>query len=223
MLPNGITIVFSSRKIDPDYINHIKKTCGVYHCEILSCENNRNRSLANVYNEGLNNATHDLVVFIHDDLIFETRNWGNKLFKHFKRNPDYGIIGIAGTNHLVDGRWWTVRENMHGIVKHTDGTKVWVNKFSPHQNNHIKPMVVLDGLFIAVDKTKIKYNFDEEFNGFHFYDIPFCLNNHLVDVKIGVVTDIIVIHKSVGQTNGEWENNKQLFETKYKDKLPIKI
>ena len=95
--------------------------------------------------------------------------------------------------------------------------------FSQPQGNKIKQMVILDGLFFAVDKTKIKHGFDEDFNGFHFYDLSFCIPNHLDGVKIGVITDIMVTHLSVGMTNQKWEDNKTLLEKKYVDKFPIKI
>jgi hypothetical protein len=32
-----------------------------------------------------------------------------------------------------------------------------------------------------------------------------------------------VTHKSVGETNEQWEENKKLFETKFKDILPVRL
>ncbi len=84
-------------------------------------------------------------------------------------------------------------------------------------------MVVLDGLFFGIDKTKIKHTFDEEFHGFHFYDLSFCLPNYLDGVKIGLTTQIRITHLSIGQTNQQWEGHKLRFEEKYKDKLPIRL
>lgn len=220
----SMTIVFSTRKINQEYLEHIKKTCALDNLEILYYENNGERSLANVYNEAIKTAKNDYIVFCHDDLIFNTPYWGKKLIKHFKRNPDYGIIGIAGTNHMVDGCWWTKKENMHGIVGHTDGNKVWLSRYSQPQGNKLKQMVALDGLFFAVDRNNLKWSeFDELFNGFHFYEIPFMINNHLNGTKIGLITDINVIHLSVGNLNNSWYENKKMFDTKYKYNLPIKI
>jgi hypothetical protein len=42
-------------------------------------------------------------------------------------------------------------------------------------------------------------------------------------VKIGVCTNIRITHKSIGQTNQQWEDNKLKFEEKYKDKLPVRL
>jgi len=223
MSDKKISIVFSTRQIDENYLDHIRKTCLSSDSEILPYENNGKYSLTEIYNKGLVEAKNDIIIFCHDDLIFETRHWGKKIIDNFTKNPDYGIIGIAGTNQLVNGKWWSLKNSMHGIVNHSNGVRKWTSMFSQPQGDDIKQMVVLDGLFFAVDRTKIKHNFDNDFNGFHFYDLSFCLPNHLDGVKIGVVTNILVTHLSVGQTNQQWEINKKLFEHKYAGKLPVTI
>jgi hypothetical protein len=217
----SITIAFSTRKLNEDYLHHIKKTCGL-DAEILSFENNAQRSLTEIYNEVIDVSKNDIIVFCHDDLIFEQKDWGKKLLSHFN-NTDYGIIGVAGSNNLVDGMWWSIRESMHGVVCHSDGNKKWITNFSKNQGDEIKQMIVLDGLFFAIDRNKIKNKFDTDFKGFHFYDIPFCFKNHLEGVKIGVITNILITHLSVGGVNQSWLDNKTLFEKKYFDKIPLKI
>jgi hypothetical protein len=112
---------------------------------------------------------------------------------------------------------------MNGIVSHQHEGKKWTNYYSKDQGNKITEMVVLDGLFFAIDKTKIKHTFDESFDGFHFYDLSFCFPNYLDGVKIGLTTLIRVTHLSIGMTNQQWEDNKIKFEEKYKDKLPIRL
>jgi len=219
----SMTIVYSTRKRNEEYVKHVEKSCACPNLELLVYENNGERGLTEIYDEVLKVANNDIIVFCHDDLIFDTPYWGKKLVKHFKRNPDYGIIGIAGTNRLIDGRWWSIREAMHGIVNHTDGVRKWTSMFSKPQGNQIKRMVTLDGLFFAVDRKNIKHGFDKDFDGFHFYDLSFCVPNHLDGVKIGVVTDIMVTHLSVGKTNQKWEENKNLLEKKYEGKFPMVV
>ncbi len=87
----------------------------------------------------------------------------------------------------------------------------------------VKVSIIVDGLFFAVNKDKIKSNFDESFKGFHFYEIDFCFNNHLKDVKVGVISNIRITHKSIGMTNQEWEDNRLQFIEKYNSNLPHKI
>lgn len=219
----SLSVVYSTRKFDQKYYDHILKTSGVKDIEIVPFENNGIFSLTEVYNQGLDKATNNIIVFCHDDLIFEKSYWGKRLLEAFQKNIEYGIIGIAGTNHLVDGRWWTDKSSMHGIVNHTDGIRKWTSNFSKPQGTKIKPMIVLDGLFFAIDKTKIKHRFDEDFNAFHFYDVSFCFQNYLSDVKIGLITNLVITHKSVGPISQKWLNEKEKFENKYGQFLPLSI
>jgi glycosyltransferase involved in cell wall biosynthesis len=218
-----ITIGFSTRKTNEDFINHLSSSCGLKKIQIIEKINNGDKSLSQVYNEILNESENDIVVFCHDDIEFDTKNWGSKLIKLFNKNSEYGILGIAGTTDMIDGRWWTIRESMTGIVSHKHEGKKWTNTYSPDQGNKIKDVVVLDGLFFVVNKTKIKNNFDESFDGFHFYEIPFCFQNHIDGVKLGVTTMIRVTHKSIGMTNDQWEQNKIKFEEKFNSYLPVRL
>lgn len=218
-----LTIGFSTRQTNSDFLSHLQKSCGIKKLQIIEKINNGEKSLAKTYNEILEESENDIVVFCHDDIEFETKNWGDKLLKLFNRNPEYGVLGIAGTTDMIDGRWWTMKESMTGIVSHKHEGKKWTNTYSPDQGNKIKEVVVLDGLFFCVDKTKIKNSFDEEFDGFHFYEIPFCFSNHIDGVKIGVTTMVRVTHKSIGMTNDQWEKNKTKFEEKYGSNLPVRL
>ena len=49
----------------------------------------------------------------------------------------------------------------------------------------------------GIEKKRLSNNFDEDFNGFHFYEIDFCFNNHLNGVKVGVMSDLRITHKSI--------------------------
>jgi hypothetical protein len=72
-----------------------------------------------------------------------------------------------------------------------------------------------------VHKERIKKNFNEEFSGFHFYDISFCVDNLLEGVKIGLTTKISLTHKSIGMPNKQWEKNKLFFEAIYEKHFPL--
>ena len=218
-----LTIAYSTRESKPEFIEYLKKSSGFKKIEVIEKVNKGDKSLAQVYNEVLSEATTDIIVFCHDDIYFDTNGWYHKLMKHFEKS-EYGIIGMAGTTSMpASGKWWEDRKKMIGIVNHEHEGKKWESKYSESLNNLIEPTIIVDGLFIAVDRRKLKKNFNEDFKGFHFYDIPFCFENHLEGVKIGVITNIRLTHKSIGQTNEQWEINRQLFEEKYKDNLPVKL
>jgi glycosyltransferase involved in cell wall biosynthesis len=220
-----ITIGYSTREHNPKFIEYLKKSSGNKKIEVIEKINNGEKSLSQVYNEILDEAKTDIVVLCHDDIYFDTNSWYYKLKTHFE-NTDYGILGVAGTTHMSDtGRWWETnrRKNMIGIVNHENGGKKWTSKYSEDFGKSIRQTTIVDGLFIALSKSRIKYTFDEEFKGFHFYDIAFCFRNHLDGVKVGVLTNIRITHKSIGQTNEQWEQNRELFVQKYGKNLPNKI
>ena len=219
-----ITIGFSTRKIDETFVEMLKKTSGVSKPEVIPIENNGEYSLTEIYNKILNESSNDIVILCHDDIYFDSKNWGQKILNHLKRNSEYGILGLAGTTNMPkSGRWWEDFSKMKGIVNHEHEEKKWESKYSENKGNQLDDVVLVDGLFIVVNKKNIKQNFNEEIGGFHFYDVDFSFRNFIEDVKIGVMYDVRVTHKSIGQTNEQWEKNREIFAEKYKDILPIKV
>ena len=218
-----ITVGYSTREHNPKFIEYLKKSSGFKKIEVIEKINNGEKSLSQVYNEILEEAKTDIVVLCHDDIYFDTTSWYYKLKTHFE-NSEYGILGVAGTTEMpTSGQWWETRRKMIGIVNHESGGKKWTSKYSEDLGKSIRETVVVDGVFIALSKSRIKHNFDEEFKGFHFYDIGFCFKNQIEGVKVGVISNIRITHKSIGQTNEQWEENKNLFTQKYSENLPIKI
>ena len=218
-----ISVVFSTREDNPKHKEHILVTSGIYKdIEVIQYINNGEYSLTEIYNKALKETTNDIVVFCHDDIILETKNWGNKILNHFKRNPNYGIIGKAGTKYMPSsGRWWDYgMTEVVGQVYHQNEGKKWLSKYNESFGNKIEDTIIVDGLFFVVNKNNIVKDFDEDIKGFHFYEIDFCFNNFLNGVKVGVISDISVTHLSIGQTNQQWEDNRVQFVEKYNKNLP---
>ena len=219
----SLTIGFSTRKANPEFVEYLKKSSGFKKIEVIEKVNNGEKSLSEVYNEILNESSNDIVVLCHDDIYFDTSSWYHKIIKHFEKS-DYGILGVAGTTYMPkSGQWWEQRKKMHGIVNHEHQGKKWTSKYSEDLGKKIKEVIVVDGLFIALSKAKIKHKFDESVNGFHFYDLNFCFPNYLDGVKIGVIFDVRITHKSIGETNDQWEINRVKFSEKYAENLPVKL
>lgn len=223
----NLTIVYSTRKKEEKFVRHLQQSCGLKNLEILVYQNDNKKSLSEVYNQGITKASNDIVVFTHDDVIFENKNWGAKILLHFQHSVvNFGILGVAGTTHLPkSGVWWQDKSKKIGIIKHQQHGKTWTSKYSGNFKDRIIPVVCVDGVFMAVNRKKLQenFNFNETFKGFHFYDVDFCLNNHLAGVKIGVIFNVPIIHKSLGQTNKAWERNRVQFISSHKYNLPCTI
>ena len=219
-----ITIGYSTRSSNTEFQDYLKKSSGHPKVQIIEKINNGEKNLSEVYNEIISESNFDIVVLCHDDIYFDTNNWVSKLVKQFEKNSDYGILGMAGTTEMPEsGMWWEDRSKMFGIVNHESEGKKWESKYSDSLGNNIKEVVIVDGVFIALNKQKIKSNFDESVDGFHMYDVNFCFRNFLEDVKIGVLTNIRLTHKSIGMTNDKWEDNRKIFAEKYSEFLPKKV
>ena len=150
---NTISVVISTRKRDEKFYQSIKKAFSNPKTEILLIENDNQFSLSELYNNGLQDAKNDIVVFMHDDIIIESTNLTPKIIKMFEKNPEYGIIGIAGTTDLVNGRWWEIRKSMHGKVYHEHEGKRHLSKYSNESFvDDLKDVICVDGLFFMVHK-----------------------------------------------------------------------
>ena len=156
-----ITIIYSTHK-DKNYNNkfkeHLSQTVGLKDVQILEFENHNQYSLSQVYNSGITESIYDIVVCCHNDIKLE-KNWGKKLLEDFSINPEYGIIGKAGSCYFPESGvyWEKMHQTMVGqVYHHPEGQKKWINRYSV-KLPYLTPVVTIDGLFISFDKTKIKY------------------------------------------------------------------
>lgn len=225
-MKNNIVVVFSSHLSEEEnqnFIKHIDDTIGVKH-KTLCYPNHNQYSLAQIYNNAIENHKEKNSIFVmcHNDIIMKTKNWGKILLTKFN-NTDYDILGVAGSTYLPEsGQWWEDRTKMKGIVEHTNGINNWVSEYSKPSIN-ITDVILIDGLFMVFNPDTIIHEFDESYNGFHFYDLAFCIPNYLDGCNIGVTTSIRILHKSIGATNQQWELNRQQFAEHWNDELPLTI
>jgi GT2 family glycosyltransferase len=222
-----ITIIYSTHK-DETYNNkfkqHLLKSSGLKNIQILEYQNNNEYSLSEVYNKGIKESEFNLIVCCHNDISLEN-GWGKKLLQDFNDNPDYGIIGKAGSCYFPEsGVYWErmVQTMVGQVYHHPEGHKKWLNTYSV-KLPYLIPVVTIDGLFISFDKSKINHLFDETIGKFHFYDHLFCLPNYLDGVKIGVTSSFEITHQSIGQPNKEFSESKEKFIEKWGHKLPLDL
>jgi len=222
-----ITIIYSTHK-DETYNNkfkqHLLQSSGLKDIQVLEYVNHNQYALSEVYNKGINESINDIVVCCHNDIKLEN-GWGKKLLKDFNDNPDFSIIGKAGSCYFPESGvyWERMNQTMVGqVYHHPDGQNKWLSKYSL-KLPFLIPVVTIDGLFISFDKTKIKHLFDETIGRFHFYDHLFCVPNYLDGIKIGVTSSFEITHQSIGQPNQEFWESKEKFIEKWGTKLPLDL
>jgi|GEM_PF-658736 len=230
----NISVVYSSHLgevEDRKFEKMLSETSGLLNdqLEILRYENYSQFSLTEVYNIGLKESKHPIVLFIHNDTRFIKEGWGTVLLNQFN-SSNYGILGLAGTNKMLRehrGQWFRYAGHNAGFVYHPDGKGGMEETWFCNKLSFIVPAVAIDGVFIALAKERVVMGFDEDFKGFHFYDISFCIRNVEEGVKVGIISDfsIALYHNSIGCYGAEWNKNRLLFLSKYKGNYsaPIEI
>lgn len=198
---------------------------------ILNPVFNNKTGLSELYNQSLKDSSADIIIFMHDDYLLQDSMAFKKLIK---AHEIFDIVGLAGATtqdysdiYTGDGREyplvWHLRkqkpEDARGIVNH----------FIPHGFNNMSAHVnaayfgptpsevlVIDGLFISVNKSKVDFElFDNEFS-FHFYDMAMCVRAKQNNLKIGV-WPIFGIHYGLGEFANDptWIRLSAIFKQKY--------
>lgn len=202
-----ISIIVSSNKEEyfSNFKNSLNNTIGVPY-ELIKIENPNKFSLSEAYNIGGEKARFEILLFVHEDVIFVSENWGQTLKKLFEENQKLGIVGVAGAlkkSSLPTG-WGTGTskfDRINLIQVFDDQEKIHTTRKAKETAEEIK---VLDGVFIATPKIVWeKFKFDKSVSGFHVYDIDFSLR--VTQYYTGIISyEILLKHFSIGNYNSEW-------------------
>jgi hypothetical protein len=210
-----------SKKLD----ENIKETILVDY-ELIIIDNSSNRlSIFEAYNIGIERSKGEVLVFLHDDILFRTAGWGNIVTRIFNENPGVGLLGIAGSNikTKMPSTWWdgpgciSIR-----IVQHQKGTKTIQNKNVGFVHKKLINVAAIDGvlMIMSVDERII---FDTELKGFHNYDLDLSLQHFKLNKGICVTNEIVVEHFSGGYINKDWYLSASRFHKKNFNILPVII
>ncbi len=191
------------------------------------------KSLCEGYNRGITRSKGEYLIFSHDDIEIWTPDFGQRLLKHL---GCCDVVGVAGTDLLVDANtstkvnWiWGGAGPAHVFgriiqLDLDDGPgyyKYTVNLYGI-PSLLVEGMQALDGVFIAMHRSvAVTLGFDEEnFDGFHLYDIDFTYRAFHQGFRIGVFNDIAIIHYSSGRYDEHQWNFNQRFLNKFAGIIP---
>ena len=222
-----ISIIICSRKntISDVLSTNISETIGCEH-ELIIIDNSENiYSIFEAYNIGIEKSKGDYLCFIHDDIVFHTRDWGILLIAIFKNNLDYGLVGVAGSSQKTrtPSGWWDCEPKYKSvnIIQHYSSEKV-VKEQLGFENSILNEAVIVDGVFLALRK-KINVFFDSKLKGFHNYDLNIAIETKSKKYKIGVTNQILIEHFSIGNLNSEWLESIIKTHNYYREFLPMSI
>lgn len=220
-----ISIVICSRNIDlyekiQQSINH---TIGDVVYEIIKFDNSQlNEAITKVYNKGIELAKHEFILFVHEDVLFQTLNWGEILTAIFNQNSNLGLLGIAGSKYKsrYPSAFWHTKEDMLfiNLIQHYRNKKPQIHN-QGFKDFNLEKVVVLDGVFLTLRKsTNVRFN--EEIGGFHCYDLGISIDMIESKYDVCVTNQILIEHFSIGNTNLDFVKGVIKFHKLYKNKLP---
>lgn len=208
---------------------NIRDTIGVSHEMIVIDNTIAREGICTVYNKGAALAIYPLLCFVHEDVLFATAHWGQKLAAHFS-DPSIGVMGVAGGDSLsmVPSTWSnSFFSNEINIIQRNPGSSkkeishVYVTATGELTSR--KQVLVIDGVFMCVRKSVFKkYRFDNSLCGFHGYDVDFSLQLSR-EFKNYVAFDILLEHFSEGSLNDQWLDSTFAIAKKWKKQLPISL
>lgn len=221
-----LSIIICSRKsiISKDLEENIDNTIGCDY-ELIIIDNSQNdHSIFAAYNEGVKLSHGDVLCFMHDDIIYRTKDWGRKVLSYFSEEC-VGCIGVAGTKYFprIPASWFSMKEESINIIQHykAGDEGVLVNR---GLSNEATRVVAIDGVWMCFPRSIFnRIKFDEKYGGFHTYDADICMQVNIEKKDILVVPDILIEHFSCGNISKDLFASNLLFYDKWKDLLPINV
>lgn len=226
-----ISIIIAS--VDPNLLSEIKinidKTIGVSY-EVIAFENKISpKGLGEIYNLGASRAQFDIVCFVHEDVRFETRNWGRCVLNAFRNNERLGLLGVAGCRYktLAPSSWFCFEgyDYLHHIsviqeFKY-ESNRLPLDHTLAYEKSAQVPVVCLDGVLLISKKSIIlEYGFDEKLlSGFHGYDLDISLaigKNY----QVVATTEFAITHFSEGKYDQSWLDAAMAVHRKWKHTFP---
>lgn len=218
--------------VNKQFLNNFKKSTAVtigVPFELLVWDNKtENKGLCEVYNLMAAKAQYPYLCFCHEDVLFETVNWGHIVIDIFKSNINVGLVGIAGSKYksnIVSG-WFTGIKHFdfYNILHFTNG-KNEVLRSPQHWPEQEQQVACIDGVFMVCKKEVWEQHFFNQtlLRGFHFYDIDFSIRV-AAHYSVIVTNRIHLVHITKGGDYGDhWLKEAFIYHNAQKKNLPFSV
>lgn len=206
---------------------NIAETIGVIW-ELIIIDNTINpKGITEVYNQGAAVSKYEILCFVHEDVLFTTKNWGKILIDTFTNDSRLGLIGVAGSKYKsrVPSGWFSGIAAIDCCnITHLDNiNNRQMMYYNPDESKLIQEVVVLDGVLLVCPKRvwqEVKFD-HEILKGFHLYDLDFSFRV-AEKYKVAVLYSIHLVHLTQGGSFGnQWLNYTLLWHKKMKHRLPV--
>ena len=181
------------------------------------------KSITAVYNEAAPKAKYEVLCFVHEDVLFKTENWGQKIVGYFTKDNNLGLIGIGGSKYKskTPSGWFTgiPAFDSCNITHYDSNGKELKIYFNPVPGSNLQEAIVLDGVFLCCPaQVWREKRFDDVLlKDFHLYDLDFSFRvAETYKVQVSFEIDMVHIVKGAHYGNKwleatlEWHEAMQL-------------
>lgn len=222
-----ISIIICSRNNDiPSSLKkNIHDTIGTEYELIVIDNSQNNHSIFSAYNEGVALSKGDILCFMHEDITYIDRMWGNRVKKHFK-NVSIGLIGVLG-GHFIPHKVCHIGDSgllaSNYIYSNGNNSGEHLHLGNKWNENNESEVVAVDGLWFCIKKELFeRISFDTRtYSGFHYYDMDISMQVWEAGYSCAVVNDILIEHRSAGVINQDFIYSAYDFYKKWEKFLPI--
>lgn len=220
-----ISIIVCSlhHKPSAEFEKNVHVTIGDVVYEFVWIDNSDNKySICQAYNMGVKQARYPFLCFMHEDIVFYTKDWG-KMAINALSDATVGLLGVQGCTYFDQSTiYWT----MSGFKK--------ANTILPWQDCKRKEddfpipgdeVVMVDGMWLFTRKELFEeIHWDENsFRGFHMYDMDLCMQIINRGKNIKLLGELWIQHNSYGNWNTDFFNGCKIFHEKWDHVLPVSV
>lgn len=205
----SIVIVFNNIDKLNTALQYINEQSIINDCEIISLDNRNNNysSMTLAYNEALQKAKGNVVIFMHQDINLLDKSILCIWRDFIKENPK-SIVGAAGISKVDHKTHSDIFEGENMI------------KRAKPLNGPFEEAITLDEcMFGSTKKHLEQMKFDTEYcQGWNLYGVEICYRN-ILDNNSNYIISSNLQHLSLGNINKSFEKDLYNLIKKYKGKL----
>jgi len=195
--------------------------------DVTLIKNETNQGAIKAFNQGLEIATSDYIVVMHNDILVARKNWIKAAADKMECDSNIGMVGIAG---------WEKIDAWGEYCSDTTVSALNELRYDAFQKTSGE-VAVSDGCCNVI--RNIGLRFDERYGLFHLYDLDLSMQYRAKEYTIHIM-EVAAVHlatvrqyssmnskkylRQTGKSDLLYGMERQLmFEEKWKNQLPINV
>lgn len=197
-----------------EYIQSLNIPDG-YEIEMIPIENAP--SITSGYNKGMASSDAKYKVYLHQDVFIRNKNFIVDILSIFEKNPEFGMLGVAGAKTIpLSGVWWESSKKIGKVYENHTGNMDLLQFADVTQT--VEEVSAIDGL-IMITQYDLFWR-EDLFAGWHFYDLSQSMEFIKAGYQVGIpmqetpwcIHDCGVVNVSNG-----YEESKTIFIRNYQE------